>query len=137
MTEMQTASIAFRGLIAGFLVAISVSVFADDDVLGPIDVAEKPAEAKLLVWHRGLASAVEEARRRKTSILVRVGADWCGWCKRLDKEIVRPAVQKELTGWTLVLLDADEDAEEVRLCVYSIRQGSRCGLMMAFSRQTN
>jgi HEAT repeat protein len=111
---MQTASIAFRGLIAGFLVAISVSVFADDDVLGPIDVAEKPAEAKLLVWHRGLASAVEEARRRKTSILVRVGADWCGWCKRLDKEIVRPAVQKELTGWTLVLLDADEDAEEVR-----------------------
>ncbi|HEY4259029.1 MAG TPA: thioredoxin domain-containing protein, partial [Schlesneria sp.] len=111
---MQTVSITLRGLIASFVLAIWIPVFADDEPLGPIDVAEKPADAKLLVWHRDLAPAVEEARRRKTSILVRVGADWCGWCKRLDKEIVRPAVQKELTGWTLVLLDADADAEEVR-----------------------
>lgn len=111
---MHKTSIAFRWWIASFALAISMSAFADDDLLGPIDVAEKPAQAKLLVWHRGLAPAVEEARRRKTWILVRVGADWCGWCKRLDKEIVRPAVQKELAEWTLVLLDADEDADEVR-----------------------
>ncbi len=80
---MQTVSITFRGLIASFVLAISIPVFADDELLGPIDVSEKPADAKLLVWHRDLAPAVEEARRRKTSILVRVGADWCGWCKRL------------------------------------------------------
>ena len=74
----------------------------------------KPAVGKLLTWHKSLAPAIEEARVRKTQILVRVGAEWCGWCRRLDKEIVRPDVQKELAGWTLVLLDADDDEAEVR-----------------------
>lgn len=72
------------------------------------------AAPRPLTWHKSLAPALEESRRRSTSILVKVGADWCGWCKRLDKEMESPDVQKELSGWTLVRLDADADAEEVR-----------------------
>ncbi|MBC7818618.1 MAG: thioredoxin family protein, partial [Planctomycetaceae bacterium] len=75
----------------------------------------KPAtENKLLSWHHSLAPAIDEARQRKTSIVVRVGAEWCGWCRKLDKEIVQPEVQKELANWVLVELDADDHADEVR-----------------------
>ncbi len=78
------------------------------------EAPKTPAEIKLLSWHHSLAPAIEEARQRKTSIVVRVGAEWCGWCRKLDKEIVQPDVQKELANWVLVELDADDHAEEVR-----------------------
>ena len=76
--------------------------------------SNNPAEKKLLSWHHSLAPAIDEARQRKTSIVVRVGAEWCGWCRKLDKEIVQPDVQKELANWVLVELDADDHADEVR-----------------------
>ncbi|MFN0055043.1 MAG: HEAT repeat domain-containing protein [Planctomycetales bacterium] len=72
------------------------------------------AEAEELVWHKSLEAALEEARSREGSILVRVGADWCGWCRRLERELAHPEVQQELKGWILVSLDADEDADDVQ-----------------------
>ena len=43
-----------------------------------------------------------------------VGAEWCHWCKELDKEIAKPDVQETLAAWTRVRLDADRDGDAVR-----------------------
>lgn len=103
------------GLFSAILtLAICCPALADEDPAKPDPPSEKAAATKLLPWHRSLAPALEESRRRKSLILVRVGASWCGWCRRLDKEIVLPEVQKELAGWTLVELDADDDQDEVK-----------------------
>lgn len=63
-------------------------------------------------WHSRLAEGIEESRKVQRPILVRVGAEWCGWCKRLDREIVDPAVQAELAKWVLVEIDVDEAPED-------------------------
>lgn len=81
------------------------------------DVEPKPpiardAEPKPKEWLTKLADGLEASRTRKQPILVRAGADWCGWCKRLDKEIVDPAVQAELAKWVLVEIDVDDSPEE-------------------------
>jgi hypothetical protein len=100
--------------MAALSVATILRTARADDELNARPVTPAEEDASLVTWHGSLAPAMDEARRRKTSILVRVGASWCGWCRRLDKEIVRPEVQKELAGWTLLDLDVDDDVEEVK-----------------------
>src|SRR5262245_53262867 len=66
---------------------------------------------KLRSWHDDLTKATAEAQRTRQPILVRFGAEWCGWCKRLDSEIADQAVQKELAQWILVELDIDRSPD--------------------------
>ncbi len=65
-------------------------------------------------WLKGLAAGREEATRLNRPILVRVGAEWCSWCRQEDREIAKGEVQDELRRWTLVSLDADRDEKEVQ-----------------------
>ena len=51
-------------------------------------------------------------RRRRPFWYAGAGMVRCR-CRRLDQEIALPDVQKELAGWTLVELDADDDQDEV------------------------
>ncbi|MEX0714926.1 MAG: HEAT repeat domain-containing protein [Pirellulales bacterium] len=67
-----------------------------------------------LPWLPDLAQAQVEASSRGTPILVRVGADFCPWCHKLEAEIELPEAQQELARWTLVALDADKAAQVVR-----------------------
>lgn len=106
---MKYLATFFGFVFASVLASWNATGWADDQL------RDKPDnDQKLLSWHHSLVPAIDEARQRKTSIVVRVGAEWCGWCRKLDKEIVRPEVQKELANWVLVGLDADDHAEEVR-----------------------
>lgn len=106
-----------------FVVAVDATTAAptadggDEPRPQPVETAREDSTVELagpLTWHKGLEPALEEARERKSPILVRVGAEWCGWCRRLDREIAKPEVQQELARWVLVELDADEDQDEVK-----------------------
>jgi thiol-disulfide isomerase/thioredoxin len=114
-------SVLFRATIATFSFAFAVVCVLADDITEPrpqpVELAvEDPATepAGPLTWHKELEPALREARERNAPVLVRVGATWCGWCRRLDREIVKPEVQQALGRWVLVELDADEDQDEVR-----------------------
>jgi thioredoxin-related protein len=51
-----------------------------------------------LEW-TGLDRAAAKASGEKKAILLDVYTDWCGWCKKMDKEVfVDPAVAGVLTG---------------------------------------
>ncbi len=65
-------------------------------------------------WLSTLDDAYAEARKDARPILVRAGATWCSWCRKLDEEIAKPAVQKALTGYVLVYLDIDEEPRDAR-----------------------
>ncbi len=111
-------SIAKRGVLSltvGLGLMLGGWALASGEETAPTK-KEEAAEAKpkLLPWHPSLSVGIQEARKRKVGIVVKVGAEWCGWCHKLDAEIEHPEVQAELAKWVLVRLDADEDAEDVR-----------------------
>ena len=78
--------------------------------------AEKPkppeAPSKTLPWLSSLAEGRRRAAADRKPMLIRVGASWCGPCRKLDAEIEKPSVQAELARWTPVYLDADKAEEE-------------------------
>ena len=91
-----------RGKASGWLLIVLA--------LASPSVAADPARP----WLKGLAEGREEATRLRRPILLRVGAEWCSWCRQEDREIAKSEVQEALGRWTLVALDADRDEKEVQ-----------------------
>jgi thioredoxin-related protein len=61
-----------------------------------------------LDWNAG----VKDAEATKRPMLVDVYTDWCGWCKRMDKDVyARPEVREYLSKrFVTVRLDAENEA---------------------------
>lgn len=71
------------------------------------------AAVSRLAWRRSYRQAVEEARRRKRPIIVKVTATWCGPCRQMQQltftdERVRRRLRRD---FVLLELDADENQE--------------------------
>lgn len=65
-------------------------------------------------WLYSLDDGLVEARKDNRPVLVRAGATWCGWCRKLEAEIAKPAVRKALSSYVLVYLDIDDQPKESR-----------------------
>lgn len=67
--------------------------------------------SKGLAWLSDLAEGHRRAAAEGKPVVVLVRADWCPACRRLEAEIEKPEVQKELARWTLVALDITASPE--------------------------
>ena len=113
---------AIRDLIHEALPGVNLNIkyqgFITPRACGESLEQSSPATAKPkrrpLLWHKSLKAGLADARRRQTSVLVRVGTVGCGWCRQLDNEFAKSEVQRELANWTLVTLDAETNFDEVR-----------------------
>lgn len=72
------------------------------------------AGAVELTWLTRYADAIDTSRRTGQPIIVDVGAEWCVWCRELDRQIATDVVQQKLRNWTRLRLDADRDVDAVR-----------------------
>ena len=71
-----------KNLLAVLLVALSLNGFA---------------QQKELVWHTDVNKAIElSVKTEKPLFMFFTGSDWCGWCKRLVKEVF---VKPEFAAW--------------------------------------
>jgi len=60
------------------------------------------------MWEVNYNVAKERAAKEKKTILINfTGSDWCGWCKRLDKEVFSQTAFIEYAQENLVLLAID------------------------------
>ncbi|SHF87279.1 protein disulfide-isomerase [Flavobacterium segetis] len=66
------------------------------------------AEAQEIVWETNVKKAIEVSNKTKKPLLLFfTGSDWCGWCIRLQKEVLKTA---EFTKWAkenVVLVELD------------------------------
>jgi thioredoxin-related protein len=77
--------------------------------------AKAPAGAKTagpaggLEWVDSHDAALQRAKKEKKLVLLDFYTDWCGWCKRLDKEVFAdPSFQKEAAGVLAVKVNAEK-----------------------------
>jgi thioredoxin-like negative regulator of GroEL len=67
-------------------------------------------------WLDDLGAARERAKAENKPILVDLWADWCTWCKRLEKEVFSTAeFQRYAAGFVLLRVDTEDGAEGTRL----------------------
>ena len=66
------------------------------------------AEAQELVWETNVVKAMEVSKKtKKPMLLFFTGSDWCGWCIRLQKEVLKTP---EFAAWAkenVVLVELD------------------------------
>tara|TARA_B100001250_G_scaffold253649_1_gene218167 strand:- start:9899 stop:10420 length:522 start_codon:yes stop_codon:yes gene_type:complete len=66
------------------------------------------AQKKELIWHTDVNKAIKiSTETNKPLFLFFTGSDWCGWCKRLVKEVF---IKPEFAAWAnknLVLVELD------------------------------
>ena len=82
-----------KNLLVGLLVALSLNGFA---------------QQKELVWHTDVNKAIElSVKTEKPLFMFFTGSDWCGWCKRLVKEVfVKPEFKKWANN-SVILVELD------------------------------
>ncbi len=70
-----------------------------------------------LPWVKSLAEAREQAAAGKKLILAYLFADWCPYCRRMDRETWTDAsVVAERTKFVFLRLDGEKDRDGVSLC---------------------
>ncbi|UFH35971.1 thioredoxin family protein [Flavobacterium acetivorans] len=65
-------------------------------------------EAQELVWHTDVNKAIEISKKSKKPLLLFfTGSDWCGWCIRLQKEVLKTAEFEKWAKENVVLVELD------------------------------
>jgi thiol-disulfide isomerase/thioredoxin len=74
--------------------------------------ALSPGAARAVsVWHNDTESAFAEARKSGKPVLVDLYADWCGWCKTMEREVFTQAkFQTYAERFVLLRVDVEDGA---------------------------
>ncbi|WCJ60559.1 thioredoxin family protein [Fontisphaera persica] len=66
-----------------------------------------------LNWETDFDAAVAKAKKENKLVFINfTGSDWCGWCKKLDAEVLSTPEFKEFAAKNLVLLYVDFPAKK-------------------------
>lgn len=112
------------GLLAAAIMAIGVAPQAAPASAPPANAGSAPSINVEPVYSvkdydpkrdpaKDLQAAIEQARAANKRILIQVGGDWCGWCKRLQAFFhEKPALAKALhSGFVIMKVNYNEKNE--------------------------
>jgi thioredoxin-like negative regulator of GroEL len=108
--------IAYQGFawLAVALVSSHYGLLAQDNKtigeLGIKNAAQQDDNAVVVVpLLHDYDEAIEKAEKLDRPILVVLGAEWCGPCKQLEKELQQPIAEPIFQRWVVVKVDIDEE----------------------------
>jgi thiol-disulfide isomerase/thioredoxin len=85
-------------------------------LLGAFAAASPPPASAAEPWPSDLAAAKTQAAREGRLIVVDLFAEWCGWCKVLEKDVFTGSLFEEFArDKILVRLDVEDGAEGSRV----------------------
>ena len=93
-------------LIVGLLLSAQTLAQVPDRVEQAESLAKKPELVPLL---HDYDEAVATAEKQERPLLVVLGAEWCGPCKQLEKELDKPSSEDLFRKWIVVKIDIDEE----------------------------
>ncbi|WP_026708269.1 thioredoxin family protein [Flavobacterium frigidarium] len=65
-------------------------------------------QAQDLVWHTNVKEAIKiSEKQKKPLMLFFTGSDWCGWCIRLQKEVLKTPEFRKWAQDNVVLVELD------------------------------
>mgnify|MGYP000093962705 CR=1 FL=1 len=66
------------------------------------------AQVEKLTWHTDLVKAIEiSTKEKKPLMLFFTGSDWCGWCIRLQKEVLKTTEFEKWANDNVILVELD------------------------------
>src|SRR4028118_172585 len=71
-------------------------------------VGSMSVQAQELTWHTDMDKAIAIAKKSKKPLLLFfTGSDWCGWCIRLQKEVLHTPEFAKWANENVVLVELD------------------------------
>lgn len=95
--------------------AVLLGVFGGLLALGFLANMKKEAHPQSPIhWEANLASALAQASRENKTVLLDFYTDWCGWCKKLDRETFtnKNVVNMIASNFVAVRLNAEKEGED-------------------------
>ena len=90
----------------------------NDDLVGsaPTNASSLPAQTSgSIQWQNDLDRALSMAKANHSKVIVDVYTDWCGWCKKMDKNIYTdPKVVALGSRYVFLKLDAEDGGQGQR-----------------------
>ncbi len=66
------------------------------------------AQAQELNWHTDMASATElSLKENKPLLLFFTGSDWCGWCIKLQRDVLKTSEFENWASQNVILVELD------------------------------
>jgi thioredoxin-related protein len=94
---------------------LSTPIGAEAPPAGEKKAPAAHAESQLK-WLESLPEALAEAKKRDAYILVDLYAEWCGWCKQLEKKVFStPEFAAKVKDFVLLRVDTEDGADGARL----------------------
>ena len=87
--------------------------------------AASPAPSGPVAWQSNYQEAVSKAKAEKKIVMVDLYTDWCGWCKRLDRDVYADsAVAAKLSsGFVSVKLNPEKSKEAATTAGAAVTDG--------------